>query len=344
MARLGELKELTRARILLFVREPEAMFWVFMFPMILALVLGYAFRDQGVEQSIVAMLEGSDTTEVRAALEGTDGIRLVDYDDREEAERALERGTVDAVVLGGEPPAFRFDPDRKEGVLARLRVLEALGDRSVAGGDSLQEIEAEGTGTRYIDWLFPGLLGMNLMGTGIWSIAFGIADQRQKKLLKRLLVTPMRRSSFLMSFATSRFAFLMLEVGGLMAFGVWILGVPMEGSVVDFTVLCVVGGMCFASLGILCASRVRTIEGISGLLNFVMMPMWLGSGVFFNYERFPEFLHPFLKALPLTALNDSLRLVMLDGAGLAECLPELFVMVVWSVASFVVALRIFRWE
>jgi ABC-type multidrug transport system permease subunit len=344
MGRIAELRELTRARILLLWREPEAMFWVFMFPVILALVLGYAFREQEVERSIVAVLDSPDTVEVRESLDGAGGIDTRSYADEGEAVTALERGKVDAVVLGGDPPAFRFDPERKEGVLARLRVLEAMGDPSLRRGDTLREVRETGTGIRYIDWLFPGLLGMNLMGTGMWSIGFSIADHRQKKLLKRLLVTPMRRSSFLASFALSRFLFLMLEVGVLMAFAVWALGVPLEGSLLDFILLCVMGGICFTCLGILTASRVQTIEGISGILNFVMMPMWLGSGVFFNYERFPEFIHPVLQALPLTALNDALRMVVLDGETLFACAPQILITAVWTVIPFLVGMKIFRWE
>jgi ABC-type multidrug transport system permease subunit len=198
-------------------------------------------------------------------------------------------------------------------------------------------------GARYIDFLFPGLLGMSLMGTGLWAIGFAVGDMRQRKVLKRFLVTPMRRSSFLASFLSSRLIFLAAELALITAFGVWVLGVPLRTSLAAFVVVCTLGALAFSAIGLLVASRAKTIEGVSGLLNLVMIPMWLGSGVFFSYERFPERLHPVLRALPLTALNDALRGGMIDGEGLMAVLPEIGVLAVWSVASFALALRIFRW-
>jgi ABC-type multidrug transport system permease subunit len=195
-----------------------------------------------------------------------------------------------------------------------------------------------------VDWLVPALLGMNLMGTGLWGIGFAVAEQRQKKLLRRFLVTPMKRSSYLLSFVISRLVFLVIELGVLLTFGLLILGVPLIGSVFAFTVLCLLGSLAFAGVGLLVASRPKTIEGISGVLNLVMMPMWLCSGVFFSYERFPAPVQVFCKALPLTALNDALRLVMLDGKSLGSLFAELAVLLLWGVLSFLVALKIFRWE
>ena len=200
------------------------------------------------------------------------------------------------------------------------------------------------TGSRYVDFLFPGLLGMNLMGTGMWGIGFAMADVRRKKFLKRLMCTPMRKSSFFLGFILSRLVFLVLELAVLVGFAKFVLGVPFEGDIISFAIICFVGAATFAGLGILVASRARTIEGVSGLMNLVMMPMWLASGVFFSYERFPDAMHPFLQVLPLTALNDALRAVMIDGAGLLSLLPEIGIMLAWCVASFVVALKIFRWE
>jgi ABC transporter DrrB family efflux protein len=198
-------------------------------------------------------------------------------------------------------------------------------------------------GSRYIDFLIPGLLGMNLMGTGIWGTGFSIVDWRQKKLLKRFLVTPMRKSEYLFSQMLSRLVFLVLEVLIITVFGVLVLGVPFRGSVLAFTVVCLLGTMCFSGLGLLIAARPQTIEGVSGIMNFVMMPMWLFSGVFFSYENFPEVFHPAIQLLPLTALNDALRALMLEGA--APGLPvQMLVVAGWGILSFFLAMRFFRWQ
>jgi ABC-type multidrug transport system permease subunit len=249
------------------------------------------------------------------------------------------------MIEPGDPPAMLFDPGRAEAATARVRVQRVLALAENPDAEPPLDLEpVTETGSRYVDFLFPGLLGMNLMGTGMWGIGFAIADVRRRKFLKRLLVTPMRRSSFFLSFMLSRLVFLFMEMVVLAGFGRWILGVPFEGSLIAFSIVALLGALTFAGLGILVASRVRTIEGVSGLMNFVMMPMWLASGVFFSYERFPEATHPFIRLLPLTGLNDALRGVMIDGESLFRLWPELALMVGWCVLTFVVALRIFRWE
>jgi ABC-type polysaccharide/polyol phosphate export permease len=338
LPRWAELVELTRYRTLTFLRQPEAVFWVFAFPIVLSAVLGFAFQGRGPAPSRVGVVGEPGAWGTRLAADSL--IELERFATREEAERRLAGGHLDALVLSFEPPELRLDPARAEAELARLRVLVAIGGLP-ADGLAIDEVTEHGA--RYIDFLFPGLLGMSLMGTGLWAIGFAVADMRQRKVLKRFLVTPMRRASFLASFLTSRIAFLAAELFLITAFGVWVLEVPLRTSLPTFALVCTVGAVAFSALGLLVASRAQTIEGISGLLNLVIVPMWLGSGVFFSYERFPEQIHPLLRALPLTALNDALRTGMIDGAGLAEVAPELAVLAFWTVVPFALALRIFRW-
>ena len=345
MSRLDEIRELTRVRVVLFLREPEAIFWVFVFPLVLAAVLGFAFRSAGVEPSPVAVVQGEGIETLLEAFEVDEHLEVEVFENRDEAFRKLTRAAVDGMVEPGDPPRLTFDPARGEAATARLRVLRALHLATEGASDPPLELEpVTETGSRYVDFLFPGLLGMNLMGTGIWGIGFAIADVRRRKFLKRLLVTPMRRSSFFLSFFLSRLVFLFMELVVLASFGRWILGVPFRGDVLSFAIVCLLGAATFAGLGILIASRVRTIEGVSGLMNLVMMPMWLASGVFFSYERFPDALHPALRLLPLTGLNDALRGVMLDGESIFQQGHEVLVMAGWCVGTFVVALKIFRWE
>ena len=345
MSRLEEIRELTRIRVLIFLREPEAIFWVFVFPLVLAAVLGFAFRGADVQPSIVAVVPGEGLERLLEAFEADEHLKVEVCKDRAEAFGKLRRAAVDGLVEPGDPPRLSFDPGRAEAATAKLRVQRALALAIDPAADPPLALEpVTETGSRYVDFLFPGLLGMNVMGTGMWGIGFAIADVRRRKFLKRLLVTPMRRSSFFLSFMLSRLVFLFLEMVVLAGFGRWILGVPFEGDVVSFSIVALLGAMTFAGLGILVASRVRTIEGVSGLMNLVMMPMWLASGIFFSYERFPEALHPAIRLLPLTGLNDALRAIMIDGESILTQGPELAVLAGWCVLTFVVALRIFRWE
>jgi hypothetical protein len=345
MASLREIGELTRVRVLLFVREPEALFWVFAFPLVLAAVLGFAFREGGVPTSRVVVLPGAGAEELLATLRGQPQLEVELQPDEEQAARGLRGGSLDLVVVPGSPPHLRLDPQRPEGETARLRVLAALEPPPEPGRPAPAVAEpVVSIGSRYIDFLFPGLLGLNLMGTGMWSIGFAIAELRQRKLLRRLLVTPMSRPAFLASFLLARMVFLVLELTVLTSFGAWVLGVPMRGSLLAFALVSLVGAVSFAGLGLLATARVQTIQGASGVLNLAMMPMWLGSGVFFSYERFPELLHPVLRLIPLTALNDSLRALMLDGDVAAALGLPLAILAAWGVISFVAALKLFRWE
>jgi ABC-type multidrug transport system permease subunit len=330
-------------RTVLFLREPEAMFWVFVFPMILAGVLGFAFKSSGPRPSVVA-LTGADQALARV-LHGDDLLEVREDADAEAAMLGLRSGRFDAVVSPGAPPVVRLDPARPESDVARLRIerrLLAASGASLEGLIAAEKVEAKGS--RYIDFLFPGLLGMNLMGTGMWGIGFAVADLRRRKVLKRLLVTPMRRSSLLASFLLSRLVWLVGELAILVAFALLALGVPFRGGVLAFLALAFLGATVFAGLGLLATSRARTLEAASGMLNVVMMPMWLASGVFFSYERFPAAVQPVLRLLPLTALNDALRALMLDGSGLAAVVPQLLVLVGWGILGFLLALKIFRWQ
>jgi ABC-2 type transport system permease protein len=341
----SELRQLTWTRILLFVREPEAMFWVFLFPIVLALVLSIAFKNKGVDTVHVGAVTGDVSERWAAALEKADDIDLLRYETRDLAERKLRSGAVAALVAGDERLTIRYDPTRPEGETARLRINDAV--QKEAGRVDLVPVVTEVVtehGSRYIDFLIPGLLGMNLMGTGIWGTGFAIVDMRQKKLLKRLLVTPMKRTNFLFAQMLSRFLFLVFEVAVITLFGVLALGVPFRGSLFAFAVVCTLGALCFAGIGLLVASRSQTVEGVSGLMNFVMLPMWLLSGVFFSYENFPAMFHPLIRLLPLTALNDGLRGIMLEGQGLTALPLESVVLLAWTALAFFVSLRFFRWQ
>jgi len=338
------LVQLTLARVREFLREPEALFWVFAFPLLLALALGVAFRNKPAEPLPVGIELGDAAEARRAALEaaGTLDPQLVM---RADGERGLASGKLALLVLATDPPTYRYDPTRPDSRQARLEVDAAL-QRSAGREDrfvpALEEVTERGA--RYIDFLIPGLLGMNLMGTGMWSIGFSIVQQRSGKLLKLFVASPMKRWQLLFAHLSARLVFLTLEVVVLVTFAVFALDVPLRGSVALLALAALLGALAFAGLGLLVAARPKTIEGVSGLMNLVMFPMWIFSGVFFSNQRFPGALQPFIQALPLTALNDALRAVMLEGAGLVAVLPELVNLAAWTVLSFALALKLFRWQ
>ncbi len=340
------LIELTKVRFREFIREPEAVFWVFVFPVIMACTLGIAFRNTGPDKIRVAV-----DTDAPAAVARTEALRKsqmleVETLSSSEATLALRTGRVSLVVTGPEPGAvYWYDPSRPETRSAKLEVDDAM-QRSAGRTDSVvaSDVAFNEPGGRYIDWLVPGLIGLNLMGTGFWGVGFSVVTARKNRLLKRLAATPMRRSDYLLSHVFSRLIFLVLEVVSILGFAWLFFAVPIHGSLLALAVAVLVGAGAFSGLGLLVAARPRTIEGVSGLMNFVMVPMWLLSGTFFSSERFPAVVQPFIKVLPLTALNDALRMIINDGRPLTAVWAEVGLLAAWAVVSFVVALKLFRWQ
>ena len=336
--------QLALARMREFYREPEAVFWVFGFPIVLAFALGLAFRNTGPGELQIGVARGAGDSALAATIESAPHLTATVLDSAT-ARLRLRAGRIALLVIPGEPLVYRYDSTRTESGLARLEVDDAL-QRAQGRSDrvAVREDRVVAPGSRYIDFLIPGLLGMNLLGSGIWGVGFSVVQARQRKLLKRYMATPMRRSHYLLSFIFSRLVFLLLEVVALVGFGWLLFGVAVRGSFLTLGAITILGAFAFAGLGLLVASRAKTIEGVSGLMNLVMLPMWILSGTFFSYSRFPDAMIPFVKALPLTALNDSLRAVMIDGAAVTALGAPLAIVIAWGAVSFVVALKIFRWR
>ncbi|MCU1336142.1 MAG: ABC-type multidrug transport system, permease component [Bryobacterales bacterium] len=344
MTRISDhaLLQLTLMRMREFIREPEALFWALLFPIALAAGLGIAFRNRPPEILKVAAV----TPGIAEALRQE---RLLDVTQLppELAEQFVRTGKV-ALVAEPAPDGsvvYRYDDTNPEGRQARMLADQAIQRASgrkdaVAGSDRIMREP----GSRYIDFLIPGLIGMGIMGNSIWGLGFSIVDARRKKLMKRIVATPMPRPYYLLSFLLWRMILLPVEVGVPLGFGVWVFGVPVRGSFAALVGTCVLASLAFSAGGLLLASRVRTIEAVSGLMNITMVPMWILSGVFFSSQRFPDLVQPLIKALPLTAVIDALRANMLQGAGFAQMAPQAGVLGAWLVFCFGLALRLFRWR
>ena len=337
---MSPLLELTVTRLRLFFREPGAIFWTFGFPIVLALALGIAFRNRPPEPVFVAV----ESIALQQQLASAPELRVELLEDAA-ARAALRTGRASLVVLPGAPRTYLFDPTRPESRLAR-----ALADAALQRADGrrdptlTRDQPVTEPGSRYIDFLIPGLIGMTLMSSGMWGIGYVVVEMRTRKLLKRLVATPMNRAQFLFSFVLMRVAFLFLELPILVGFGWLAFSVGVAGSIGTLVLVSVLGALAFGGIGLLVASRAQNNQTASGLINLVMMPMFIGSGVFFSTQRFPGVVQPFLRALPLTALNDALRGVMIEGAGVRALAAPLLLLAAIAVVSFAVALRVFRWR
>lgn len=348
---MSPLWQLTLARLREFFRRPAAVFWVYGFPLGLALILGAAFSDRPADKVRVDVRTdgpgGPTQAEAMSVVLLKDARVQLATGDEATTRNRLRTAKTDLVVTPGrdlnEAPTYLFEPNRPECGLARTVADVAL-MRRVGTYLPPTEVTLDEPGGRYIDFLIPGLLGINLMGGGLWGVGFVVVDMRVRKLLKRFLATPMRRTDFLLALMLSRLIFTLIEIVLLLTFSYLVFDIRLRGDPTAFAALVVVGGAAFAGVGLLVASRAETIETVSGLMNAVMLPMYLLSGVFFASDRFPEAMQPVIQLLPLTALNEGLRAVMNDGAGWSAAARPLAIMAAWGVACYVLAFRLFRWR
>ena len=337
----SSLYQLTATRLKLTLREPEAIFWIFVFPILLAIGLGIAFRNRPADVLPV----GATTEQLTQALAADKGLKATEMDESV-GTHALAVGTI--VLLAeqrGDGVVYHYDntnPDARTARMIADRAIEvAAGRKDVVAAEN--ELVRE-TGSRYIDFVVPGLLGMNLMGSAMWGLGFSIVDGRQKKLLKRMVASPMPRWQFLAGYLLSRLVMLAIEVVFFLGFAKLVFGVPFRGPLWQLGLLCVLVSLVFSALGLLVASRAKTMEAVSGLMNLVMFPMWILSGVFFSASRFPAIVQPLVRALPLTAAIDAIRGNMLQGVQLEHLTAQVGILLLWCAVPFAVSLKIFRWR
>ena len=336
------LVQLTLTRIREFLREPEAVFWAVFFPILLAAGLGIAFA--GKPQTVLKVAAASP--EIAKALKTEPGLDVTELP-VEAARTALRNGKFAMVAEPGDGGAviYRYDDTNPEGRTARMLADSAV-QRNAGRSDPVAATDtiAREPGSRYIDFLVPGLVGIGIMSNAVWGLGFSIVDTRRRKLTKRLMATPMSRAHYLMSYLAWRMIILVVEVAIPVGFGAIAFGVPIRGSLIDILALSVLGSLSFSAIGLLVASRAQTIEMVSGLTNLVVLPMWIFSGVFFSAQRFPDLVQPLIKVLPLTAFIDALRGVQLQGNSLLHYGGELATLTIWLLVSFGLALKIFRWK
>lgn len=334
-------------RLRLFLREPGGLFWTFGFPIVVSLILGMAFRDRAPDPIFVAITaDTSDPAHLKATLEQSQGVHA-NVESASEAAEELRTGKV-AVVIETHRDGqigYRFDESRPESRLALLVINNAV---QRAGGRVdpilVRESKVVESGARYIDFLVPGLLGLGLMSTGLWGIGFSLAEMRTRKLLKRLVATPMRKADFLLSFLLVRLFVLVIEVPLFLAFAHVAFDVQIVGSWGAIAVVSFVGSMTFSTMGLLIASRTESSHVVSGIINVVSFPMYLCSGVFFSSERFPDYVQPLIRMFPLTVLIRALRLTIIDGAGARAIAAPTAILLVWWGGCFALSLKIFRWK
>ncbi len=346
MNRWKSFGQMVLARLRLFFREPAALFWVYGFPIIMAIGLAIAFKNRPPETPAVDVVRGDSASSAEELADQLrkGGMKIEVVDDADALHRYRTGKTALFVTLNEKELTFGLDPTRSESVAAKYQV-EAVA-RRWKSPDALinaERLETE-PGNRYIDFLIPGLMGMNLVGGGLWGIGFVVTELRVRKFLKRLIATPMHRGDFLLSLLSARLIMIFPEMLSLYLVGRLVFDVPMRGCPGTMVLIFVTGALAACGIGLLVASRTEKSEVVVGLINLIVLPMWLFSGVFFPSKRYPDAVQPFIQALPMTQINDALREVMLEGKTLTDVAWRIAILAIWAVVTFAIALRLFRWR
>lgn len=345
---LKALVQLTLGRWREFVREPSACFFVVFMPIMWMGILGAAFdhpRPVRVAVGWQAGANGDAASVVRDALARDPDVRLIEGEPAALA-TALRRGDAQLIVepREAEPWRYVFDPANREAGRARLQI-DALVQRAAGRVDPVatHDEPTEVPGTRYVDFLVPGLVALSIMTSSLFGTGAVVVVSRREHLLKRYLATPLRPSLYIASHILGRLFILAVELTTTLAFARVAFGVRSAGSLGAVVAVAVLGAMAFTALAMACASRTSNMAVMNGLTNLVTVPMMLVAGVWFGRGGFPPWLARLAEAMPLTALVDAMRRVILEGADLVAIGPQLGVLAAYLVVGAVSARVLFKW-
>jgi ABC-2 type transport system permease protein len=330
-----------------FFREPAILFWAVFFPIILAWVLGVAFSNKGESLRTVYVTGDSAIPEKisgeKVLGQETGNVYRIRFQKASEPEaiRAVKRGLITLFIeVKADSLIYHFDPLNSDAQLTHLILERSFADVR-ASNTSIDPLKT--TGTRYVDFLIPGMIALGIMNSCIWGIGWSLVESRMKKLLRRIVATPLNKTIFFSSQMITRIILGIFEITLLIAFSYFFFGTRITGSIPALVVVFLAGVFAFAGIAILMASRTSNTEVANGLVNAVTLPMMILSGVFFNYHNFPDWAIPIIQALPLTLVADSIRSIFIEGADLMEVLRPVLVLCAIGLVAFSAGLRVFKW-
>jgi len=377
LIRFNQLWQLISALFLEIVREPGVLFWGILFPILMSLGLGLAFTKKadvirkvavininesltsGSENSVVAGFLQKNCEKNVSGKPDTWQWKYTIRDEKlgnsvflfykmkwDEAVKFLKRGTINVLLLGiNDSVEYHFDPMNSDAQLTYLKLSSIVGKGAVQAVQSNTEIKPlTVTGTRYIDFLVPGLITMGVMMSSMWGISYGIIEKRSKKLLRRLVATPMKKSHFLIALITVRITMNFIESLVLFLFALFAFKMTIQGSISALILMFLAGNIAFAGIAVFVSSHTSNTEVGNGLINFVVFPLMILSGIFFSYQNFPEWSLPVIKNLPLTMLTDGIRSIFNEGAGYHDVALPILILLTVGILFFSVGLKIFKWH
>lgn len=352
---MKQLKELILMNFKEFYREPGIIFWAILFPIILAIGLGFAFSENAnltrkvalVKSSLISsekhsMLQNNSFIEAGNNEMGITTYHLLEVN-WEGAIQMIKKGKTSIIIqLGKDSLTYHFDPSNPEAKLAYLQLSNTLdGDSAEINSGNVNVLSQ--TGTRYIDFLLPGLLGMGIMMNCMWGVSYSNVNKRSKMLLRRMVATPMRKTYYILAQFIARLLLSLLEGTLLFTITYLVFEVPITGSIAGILLLYITGNFAFTGIAMLTSSRTSNPQVANGLINLVILPMMLLSGIYFSYHNFPEPVITIIELLPLTLIVNDMRAIFLEGAGFASIIPVSLVLTGVGVVFFVMGLRIYKW-
>jgi len=353
---MKQFGRLVIVQFLEYIREPAALFWTFIFPIAMSWGLGVAFSQKGEQVRRVAWVQQHAGTTLQALTNGKDSsslkvgnekIGITDYrftkTSWDEAVKMIKRGRV-ALVLAenGDSVTYHFDPKNPEAQAAYMQLSAMINHSAAPVKEDRIEPFSE-IGTRYIDFLLPGLIGMNIMMSAMWGVSYALIDRRSKRLLRRMVATPMSKPGFLFAHLFTRIVLSLLECVILIAFAKAYFHIRIEGSMLGLLLLILAGNLAFFGIAVLISSRTSNPQVGNGMINAVVMPMMICSGVFFSYQNFPDWMMPVLRNLPLSILADNIRSIFNEGAGLMQALIAGGILSALGLICFAIGYRIYKW-
>jgi ABC-2 type transport system permease protein len=363
-----QLYRLIVAHIKEIVREPAVLFWGIGFPILMAWGLGIAFSTKKEMNREIAVIYQNPTVSIQKSVladiiehypgkqkgdyllplrnEKTGDINLTFHEcTLDEAHVLLKKGTISLIVeVSQDKIHYNFDPANAEAQLLYQLVKGVVYNGPQYYASHQDEIKPlTVSGTRYIDFLIPGLLAMGIMMSSSWGISYTLIERRSKKLLRRMVATPMKKSNLLIALITARFIMNVIEAVLLYLFAWLYFDIQIQGNPVALLALFIAGNMAFAGISVLISSHTANPEVGNGLINAVVTPMMVVSGIFFSYSHFPEWTIPVIRHLPLTMLADGVRSIFNEGAGLMEVWREVLILCTTGLVTFVIGLKVFKW-
>lgn len=359
---LTAMMAIARASFRSITRSPSAVVFTLLFPLIFILVFGFIGND-GMNLEVGIRPDSERDNEIFFSLQSIQGVSMIDGLTDEEINEELEKGILAGAVrirqnTDTTGPRFYVDLQTSAAAPESGNILRSVIENTTNQLNLLkvqpENLNAEFRpslieGRKYsmIDFILPGQLGFAILSAGVFGTAFVFYNLRQTLVLKRFFATPIRRPYILLGEALSRMVFSLLGSAFLILIGYYAFGFTLINgfqTAVLMLMLAAIGLIVFMGFGFIISGLARNESMIPPLANIITLPQFLLSGTFFPIESFPQWLQPVCKALPLTYLNDALRKIAFEGAGLFDIGPQLFVILLWGVIAYLLAVKLFRWE